>query len=77
MNFLQQIMAKFQQFMVGRYGSDSFTLFLTISGLVCSILSNFKPLGFLYLVSIILIFTVFSVLFHEIMRQEEKSLTGI
>ena len=56
MNFLQQIMAKLQQFMIGRYGSDSFTLFLTISGLVCSILSNFRHLRFLYLISLILIF---------------------
>lgn len=56
MNFLQQIMAKYQQFMIGRYGSDSFTLFLTISGLVLSILSNFRHLRFLYLISLILIF---------------------
>ncbi len=56
MNFLQQLMAKFQQFMVGRYGSDSFTLFLTISGLLCSILSNFRHLRFLYLISVLLIF---------------------
>ena len=56
MNLLQQIMAKFQQFMVGRYGSDQFTLFLTISGIVLSVLSNFKHLRFLYLISLILIF---------------------
>ena len=56
MNFLQHIMAKFQQFMIGRYGSDSFTLFLTISGVVLSVLSNFKHLGFLYLISVALIF---------------------
>ncbi len=56
MNFLQNLMAKFQQFMVGRYGSDQFTLFLTISGFVLSILSNFKHLGFLYLISVALIF---------------------
>ena len=55
MGFLQQLMARIQQFMVGRYGSDQFTLFLTISGLVCSLLSNFKHLGFLYLISIALI----------------------
>ena len=56
MNFLQSIMAKIQQFMTGRYGSDSFTLFLTISGIVLSVLSNFKHLGFLYLISLALIF---------------------
>ena len=56
MNFLQQIMAKLQQFMVGRYGGDQFTLFLTVSGIVLSVLSNFKHLGFLYLISVILIF---------------------
>lgn len=56
MNFLQKLTEKLQQYMVGRYGSDQFTLFLTISGLVISILSNFKHLRFLYLISVILIF---------------------
>lgn len=56
MNFLQQLMAKLQQFMTGHYGSDQFTLFLTISGLVCSVLSSFRHLRFLYLISLILIF---------------------
>lgn len=41
MNFLQQLMAKFQRFMVGRYGNDQFTLFLSITGLMLSIISNF------------------------------------
>lgn len=41
MNFLQQLMAKFQQFMIGRYGNDQFTWFLSITGIVLSFLSNF------------------------------------
>ena len=69
MNFLQKIMAKFQQFMVGRYGSDEFTLFLTISGFVLSILSNFKHLGFLYLISVALIFYA---VFRTLSKNYEK-----
>ncbi len=69
MNFLQNLMAKFQQFMVGRYGSDQFTLFLTISGFVLSILSNFKHLGFLYLISVALIFYA---VFRAFSRNYEK-----
>ena len=69
MNFLQKIMAKFQQFMVGRYGSDEFTLFLTISGFVLSILSNFKYLGFLYLISVALIFYA---VFRTLSKNYEK-----
>lgn len=69
MNFLQNLMSKFQQFMVGRYGSDQFTLFLTISGFVLSILSNFKHLGFLYLISVALIFYA---VFRAFSRNYEK-----
>lgn len=56
MSFFQQIMAKIQQFMVGRYGNDQFTMFLTISGLVLSFLGNFRVLRILYFIGILLIF---------------------
>lgn len=56
MSFLQQIMAKIQQLMVGRYGNDQFTLFLTISGLVLSFLGNFRVLRILYFIGMLLIF---------------------
>ena len=55
MSFLQQITTKIQQFMVGRYGSDQFSLFLTISGLVFSFLGNFKYLRVLYFIGTIMI----------------------
>jgi hypothetical protein len=56
MNFLQRITMKIQQFMVGRYGNDEFTLFLSIAGLILGLLANFKYLGFLYYIGAILIF---------------------
>ena len=34
MNFLQKLTSKFQQFMVGRYGDDRFTSFLSLAGCV-------------------------------------------
>ena len=56
MKFLQQLTLRIQQFMIGRYGSDQFSLFLSISGLVFSFLGNFRYLRFLYFVGLILIF---------------------
>lgn len=56
MNFLQQLTLKIQQFMVGRYGSDQFSLFLSISGLALSFLGNFRYLRFLYFIGTLLIF---------------------
>ena len=56
MNFLQQIMAKLQQFMIGRYGSDQFTLFLSIAGVIFSFLGNFRHLRYFYFIGLILIF---------------------
>lgn len=64
MGFLQQIMAKFQQFMIGRYGNDQFTVFLSITGLILSVVSNFlrwfRPLyvigGIIYYLGALMIF---------------------
>lgn len=53
---MKQLVQKFQQFMVGRYGNDEFTLFLSIAGLILGLLANFKYLGFLYYIGAILIF---------------------
>ena len=43
---MKQLAQKLQQFMVGRYGNDEFTLFLSIAGLILGLLANFKYLGF-------------------------------
>lgn len=56
MNFLQQLALRLQQFMIGRYGNDQFSLFLAISGLVFSFLGNFRNLRFFYFIGLILIF---------------------
>lgn len=53
---MQQFTTKLQQFMVGRYGNDQFTLFLSITGLVFSFLGNFRYLGFLYFIGTLMIF---------------------
>lgn len=62
MSFLQRLQmafgrfaSKMQQFMTGRYGSDQFTLFLSIAGLVSAFFGNFKYLRFLYFVGIAMI----------------------
>jgi len=55
MNFLQKIATKIQQFMVGRYGNDEFTLFLSIAGLVLSFFGNFRYLRILYFVGLFMI----------------------
>ena len=56
MNFLQQLTTKIQQFMVGRYGSDEFSQFLSIGGLVLSLLGNIPFLWFLYFIGTAMIF---------------------
>lgn len=53
---MKQLAQKLQQFMVGRYGNDEFTLFLSIAGLILGLLANFKYLGFLYYIGAMLIF---------------------
>ena len=55
MSFLQQITAKIQNFMVGRYGNDEFGRALSIVGIVCYILAHIKFLGFLYFIGMFLI----------------------
>lgn len=59
MNFLQRLqitMQKFtiklQQFMAGRYGSDHFSLFLSVLGLIFAFLGNFKALRFFYFIGL-------------------------
>ena len=52
---LQRFAVKMQQFMVGRYGNDEFTLFLLIASLVFTFLGNFRHLRFLYFIGIAII----------------------
>ncbi len=62
MNFLQRLQVlmqkltiKLQQFMVGRYGNDKFSFFLTIIGVIFGFLGNFRSLRFLYFIGLALI----------------------
>ncbi len=74
MNFLRKLMAKFQQFMVGRYGNDQFTLFLSISGLICSSLSNFlRHFRALYVVGTIVYFIGTLMIFYAVFRTFSKN----
>ena len=42
--------------MVGRYGTDQFTLFLIIFSMVFTFLGNFRPTRFLYFIGVAIIF---------------------
>lgn len=48
-NFLQNLAVAIQRFMIGRYGVDELTRFLTLSSCVMLLLSCFSALKFLYL----------------------------
>ncbi len=52
---LQRFAVKMQQFMVGRYGNDRFTLFLLIFSMIFTFLGNFKPIRFLYFIGLAII----------------------
>jgi hypothetical protein len=52
---MKKILERAQQFMAGRYGSDEFSLFLSIAGLMFSFIGNFRYLRFFYIVGTIMI----------------------
>lgn len=63
MNILQRLQemlgrfaVKMQQFMVGRYGNDEFTIVLLITSLIFTFLGNFRPLRILYIIGSLMIF---------------------
>ena len=70
---LQRVAVKIQQFMVGRYGNDEFTLFLLISSMIFTFLGNFRYLRLLYFVGLAMIcYSLFRVLSknYEARRKE-------
>ena len=70
---LQRFAVKMQQFMVGRYGNDEFTLFLLISSMIFTFLGNFRYLRLLYFVGLAMIcYSLFRVLSknYEARRKE-------
>lgn len=74
MNFLQQVMAKIQKFMIGRYGNDQFTLFLSITGLVLSVISNFFRYSHkTYLVGSVLYFIGAMMILYSVFRSLSKN----
>lgn len=53
--FFQQLLIGFQQFMVGRYGSDKLSLFLSVVGLIFAFLGNFRELRVFYFIGLAII----------------------
>ena len=53
---LQRFSIKMQQFMVGRYGNDEFTMFLLVVSLLFTFLGNFRSLRLLYFIGSAIIF---------------------
>lgn len=53
-NFLKNLAFRMQQFMIGRYGVDELTRFLTITSCIMLILSCFSALRFLYLPALLI-----------------------
>lgn len=53
-NFLQNLAFRMQRFMIGRYGVDELTRFLTITSCIMLILSCFSALRFLYLPALLI-----------------------
>ena len=66
MNFLQRMTMKMQQFMVGRYGSDRFSLFLSVTGVIFAFLGNFKTLRALYFVGLATLLDYYTKMFSKI-----------
>lgn len=74
MNFLQRITTKLQQFMVGRYGNDQFTWFLSISGIALSFLCNFlRFFQDLYIVGTIIYLMGASMIFYGLFRSLSRN----
>lgn len=71
--FFQRVMIRLQQFVAGRYGTDSFSAFLNICGLIFAILGNFKALRFLYFVGLIMIlYSSFRVLSKNFVARQKE-----
>lgn len=74
MNFLQQVIAKFQQFMVGRYGSDQFTMFLSIAGIMLYMLGGIlRCFRSIYIVGMIVCFVGMLMVYYSIFRSFSKN----
>ena len=58
--FFYNLAMKYRQFMIGRYGSDEYNLFLVITALVFTFLSRFRHLWFMYFLGLfLLVFSIF------------------
>ncbi len=64
-SMMYRLNTKMQQFMVGRYGADELGRFISVSTLVCLLLSLFTKWGILYWIGLFLIFYTYFRMFSK------------
>lgn len=64
-SMMYRLNTKMQQFMVGRYGADELGRFISVSTLVCLLVSLFTKWGILYWIGLFLIFYTYFRMFSE------------
>lgn len=72
-NWLDKMSRKFQNFMIGRYGTDELSRFLLWVGIICMFLSWIAPLRFLYLPAwIVVIWAYIRVMSKNIIKRSKE-----
>ena len=64
-SMMYRLNTKMQQFMVGRYGADELGSFISVSTLVCLLVSLFTKWGILYWIGLFLIFYTYFRMFSK------------
>ena len=64
-SMMYRLNTKMQQFMVGRYGADELGRFISVSTLVCLLVSLFTKRGILYWIGLFLIFYTYFRMFSK------------
>ena len=64
-SMMYRLNTKMQQFMVGRYGADELGRFISVSTLVCLLVSLFTKWGILYWIGLFLIFYTYFRMFSK------------
>lgn len=64
-SMMYRLNTKMQQFMVGRYGADELGRFISVSTLVCLLVSLFTKWGILYWIGLFLIFYTYFRMFSQ------------
>ena len=73
-SMMYRLNTKMQQFMVGRYGADELGRFISVSTLVCLLVSLFTKWGILYWIGLFLIFyTYFRMFSHNVSKRYQEN----